>query len=142
MGTIFDKKKSIFKKSKALMTDGCCEVAEPCCDAGALLKYKVYYEDGPQTPINNASTLVKTIAPSTKWSVRLETVGSNVTVTSIVVTPTIAGLNINTTPFTITHPASGSIVDANWATLGTRIFTVSITTNVGTFSFNAEIKVL
>jgi hypothetical protein len=142
MGTIFDKKKSIFKKSKALMTDGCCEVAEPCCDAGALLKYKVYYEDGPITQISNASTLLKTITPNTKWSVRLETVGSNVTVTSIVVTPTIAGLNINTTPFTITDPASGSIVDANWATTGTRTFTVSITTNVGNFSFNAEIKVV
>jgi hypothetical protein len=142
MGTIFDSKKSIFKKSKALMTDGCCEVSEPCCDASALLKYKVYYESGTQTQINNAGTLVKTIAPSTKWSVRLETAGSNVTVTSIVVTPTIAGLSINTTPFTITDPASGSIIDANWATTGTRIFTVSIITNVGNFSFNAEIKVL
>ena len=142
MGTIFDSKKSIFKKSKALMTDGCCEVAEPCCDTGALLKFKVYYEDGPKTFINNASTLVKTIALSTKWSVQLETVGSNVTVTSIVVTPTITGLTIATTPFTIPDPSSGSIVNANWGTDGTRIFTVSITTDVGNFSFNAEIKVI
>ena len=145
MGTIFDNKKSIFKKSKALMTDGCCQEPEPCCNVGTGLRnYKVFYtENGNPTPIeiNNASTFLLTINTGTKWAIVLDDITGSVTVTAITVTPTIAGLNIATTPFTF-PPNGNTLLDANWATTGTRIFSVSVTTNSGNFSFNAQIKVL
>jgi hypothetical protein len=144
MGTIFDSKKSIFKKSKALMTDGCCEVPEPCCGVSTGLRgYKVFYGDGNPTPIeiNNASTFLTTINTGTKWGIYLDDITGSVTVTAITVTPAIADLNIAITPLIV--PSLGNtILSANWATTGTRIFSVSVTTDSGNFSFNAQIKVL
>jgi hypothetical protein len=144
MGTIFDNKKSIFKKSKALMTDGCCEVAESCCGVGAGLRgYKIFFIGDVTQEINNGSTFVEKIAPNDKWKFILETIPGNgpVTVTSIVITPAIIGLSINSTPFSVSDPGSGTICEANWSTSGVRIFSVSITTDSGNFSFNAQITV-
>lgn len=144
MGTIFDKKTSIFKKNKPLMTDGCCEVAEPCCGTGTGARgYKVFYSDGIAQEINDGSTFVEKIAPNTKWGFSLETIPGNgsITVTSIVVTPAVIGLNVASTPFSVPDPGSGAICTANWSTSGVRIFSVSITTDSGNFSFNVEITV-
>lgn len=143
MGTIFDSKTNIFKKNKPLMTDGCCDEALPCCESGTGARgYKVFYVDsGTPQEINDGSTFLETVSIGTKWAIYLDDMNGSVTVTSVVVTPTIADLNITTTP--IIFPTFGNtIISANWVTTGTRTFSVSVTTDSGNFSFNAEIKVL
>jgi len=126
------------------MVDGCCDTEKACCTPGTGLKgYKVYYDDGG-TPveINNGSTLNTTIAIDTQWDIYLELILDDVVVTSIVVTPTITGLIIASTPYTATYPGTGPIVSANWSTTGTRLFTVDVTTDSGNYSFTVQIKVI
>jgi hypothetical protein len=140
-----NKVRSFFQKKKQILVDGCCDTETTCCDSGAKLRgYRVFYIDGGlPIEINDASNFLTTIAINTKWSIYLETTSSSVGVTSIVVTPSpIAGLLVGLTPETVTYPGTKSIVEANWATTGTRTFTVNVTTNSGNFSFYAEIKVL
>lgn len=146
MGTIFDSKTNIFKKNKPLMTDGCCDEALPCCESGTGARgYKIFFGDGgtPQE-INDGSTFLETINVNTKWSIYLETLTGlgSVTVSSIVIPSIPAGLSVATTPFTIPEPGNDAICNANWATTGTRTFSVSVTTDSGNISFNVEIKVL
>jgi hypothetical protein len=139
-----NKVRSFFQKKKQILVDGCCDTETTCCDSGARLRgYKVFYGDGG-TPIeiNDSSTLNATLNVGNKWGIYLETINNDVGVISIVVTPTIAGLGIASTPFTVYHPGNGGIVNANWGTSGTRLFTVNVTTNSGNFSFTAQIKVL
>jgi hypothetical protein len=139
-----NKVRSFFQKRKQILVDGCCDTETTCCDPGARLRgYRVFYSDGG-TPIeiNDSSTLNTVLNVGDKWNIYLETINNDVDVTSIVVTPIIAGLNIASTPYTVSHPGTGPIVDANWGTSGTRTFTVNVTTNSGNFSFTAQIKVL
>jgi hypothetical protein len=140
-----NKVRSFFQKKKQILVDGCCDTETTCCVPGTVLrKYKVYYSDGGlPIEINDASNFVTTIAINTKWNIYLETTSSSVGVTSIVVTPSpIAGLLVGLTPATVAYPGTKVIVEANWATIGTRTFTVNVTTNSGNFSFYSEIKVL
>jgi hypothetical protein len=140
-----NKVRSFFQKRKQILVDGCCDTETTCCVPGTgLRKYKVYYDNGGlPIEINDASNFLTTIAINTKWSIYLETTSSSVDVTSIIVTPSpILGLLVGLTPDTVAHPGSKVIVEANWATTGTRTFSVLITTNSGNFSFYAEIKVL
>jgi len=139
-----NKVRSFFQRRKQILVDGCCDTETTCCDPRTGLRgYKVFYEDGG-TPIeiNDSSTLNATLNVGDKWSIYLETINNDVDVTLIVVTPTIAGLSITSTPFTVLHPGTGAIVNANWGTTGTRLFSVNVFTNSGNFSFTAQIKVL
>jgi hypothetical protein len=140
-----NKVRSFFQKRKQILVDGCCDTETTCCVPGIGLRgYKVYYSDGGlPIEINDASNFAINIPINTKWTIYLETISSSVGVTSIVVTPSpIAGLLVGLTPATVAYPGTKVIVEANWATIGQRIFTVNVTTNSGNFSFNADIKVL
>lgn len=143
MGTIFDNKKSIFKKSKPLMTDGCCEVAEPCCTP-ALRRFRVWYTSGStDIEITNNSTFSISIPNSTKWNIYIETIPGkgSVNVTTITVPSVPSGLTVYPTPIAVADPGSQTLCDANWASDGVRTFTMSLITDGGNFTFNAQITV-
>lgn len=42
MGTIFNNKSSVFNRSKPLLTDGCCDITQPCCGPIAEPKYSQF----------------------------------------------------------------------------------------------------
>jgi hypothetical protein len=145
MGTIFDSKKSIFKKSKALMTDGCCEVPEPCCGIGAALKggYKVYFDDGTiPVEMTDGLSFYKALPSGTKWSVYLETTGPvGVVTSSIYVTPTPPVYLSVGSPITTPYPGSSAILSSS-ISLGPVNVTVTLTTDSGNITFSVNITSL
>lgn len=146
MGTIFGNKKSIFKKSKALMTDGCCEVPEPCCGPGSGLRggYKILFNydtlPSPEEVFDGTGTNV-VLANGTKWDFYLETTGPvNVQVISISVLPALLNTIVNVAG-TAVYPGLYPIIQSAVGFAGGS-FTVTIVTDSGTFTFSANITMI
>jgi hypothetical protein len=146
MGTIFDSKKSIFKKSKTLMTDGCCEIAEPCCGIGAGLKggYKVYFNHGllpsPQE-IFDGTGVNATLANGIKWNFYLETTGPvDVQIISISSSPLLLNTLVGSAGNAV-YPGLYPIIQSEVGFTGGS-FTVTIVTDSGTFTFSANITII
>lgn len=146
MGTIFDKITSIFKKNKPLMTDGCCQVSEPCCGSGTGVKgkYKVYFNHGllpSPLEVTDGTGINATIGNGVKWNFYLETTGPvDVQVISISCSP----LVLNTVlagAGTAFYPGLYPIINSAVGFAG-GIFTVTVVTDGETFTFSANITII
>lgn len=146
MGTIFSNKKSIFKKIKALMTDGCCEVPEPCCGTGTGLRggYRVLFNHDllpSAQEVFDGTGVNVTLANGSKWSFYLETTGPvDVQIISISVSPSVINTIVNGAG-TAVYPGLYPIIQSAVNFAGGS-FTVTIVTDSGTFTFSANITMI
>lgn len=144
MGMIFDSKTNIFKKNKALMTDGCCDEALPCCGDNTQPKgYKLQYVG--DTTFDITGNFTTNQGNNKKWSIILidDLDGTDINITGINITPSIpAGLSVlSPLPVTVSDGDNVTIVGATWDT-GLRAFTIELLTDQGNFTFKAEINVI